>query len=494
MKVLLIMILRSIWTNETRILLVVMTAVMFGGGYVEGQSCPKSGTPRCVVVTYHGAAGERTCDEETGAVAVPVRVVSSVGHTEVSWSDQGCGVGGQPTGKGDGKGFGRIRVTFGPDESTIWFWGNAVPPNTNGNRCVTIRNPLPDCSAPMPDSDPDPGPDSDPDPGPDPDPDPGPDPDPDPGPEPTPKPPGNQNPPPRPPSGGGPANDDDEDDDDESTDSGVVRRTGCAEPEAGTRIWRWIKDEQESSILQLEASTRGKDTEQEIYDVLTLFTPERIDEKPAIVVERWNQSRGWDQQVEQVGDRNRRRLIGEDLFYVNHFRVAPSHADYGIVRARNNILVDERRFELQRRVSHSILTGCGIYYLEKKECVPEAGSRLWRWVNDSEDQAILQLEATTLGKDGDQEISPVVTIFTPQEIPEDHVPAIRAGFRYVKVKRVGEMNRTLEIDEKDYFVNDLEASALGGHELSKAGWNIQVDEWRFRLQRPILNSIITGCR
>jgi hypothetical protein len=237
----------------------------------------------------------------------------------------------------------------------------------------------------------------------------------------------------------------------------VSPATKCQEPEAGTRIWRWIESGDGEAILQLEASTLGKDDEQEVDPVITLFTPDEIQENPGVVVDRWHQSGGWNQQVEREGRRNWKREIGGQVFFVNHYRITPEWADFGLDRAKRNIRVDDWEFTLRRPVAHSVLTGCGIPYQTNENCPPEAGARLWRWVYDEEKEVILQLESSTTGGDLDQVISPVVTIFTPQEIPEDHAPRIWSEFKSsslasspstvtpaeLKVERVGEWNRVV---------------------------------------------------
>ena len=304
-----------------------------------------------------------------------------------------------------------------------------------------------------------------------------------------------------PPGGGGGGGTDDDDDDDDDSGGGSVgggtaggSRT-CTNPEAGTLVWRWIRSGNNEAILQLEASTRGKDDEQEVDPVITLFTPDEIQENPGVVVDRWNQSGGWNQQVEREGRRNWRKEIDEQEYFVNHFRVTPEWADSGLGRAKRNIRVDGWEFTLQRPVAHSVLTGCGIRFTNRQDCTPEAGMLVWRWIRSGDGEAILQIEASTRGKDREQEINPVMTLFSSEEIPDDHEPVIGNRFRTLKVKRVGQRNWMTEIDEQEFFVNHFETSArFPGDDLASLGRHIVVDDKQFELQRLVSQSIKTGCR
>ncbi len=290
-----------------------------------------------------------------------------------------------------------------------------------------------------------------------------------------------------------------DDDDDDSGNVFGVGGTGEGQidctPEAGTLVWRWIRSGNNEAILQLEASTRGKDDEQEVDPVITLFTPDEIQENPGVVVDRWNQSSGWNQQVEREGRRNWRKEIDEQEFFVNHFRVTPEWADSGLGRAKRNITVDGWEFTLQRPVAHSVLTGCGIRFVNQPDCTPEAGTLVWRWIRSGDGEAILQIEASTRGKDREQEINPVITLFSSEEIPDDHEPVIGNRFRTLKVKRVGQRNWMTEIDEQEFFVNHFETSArFPGNDLASLGRYIDVDDKQFELRRLVSQSIKTGCR
>ncbi len=298
--------------------------------------------------------------------------------------------------------------------------------------------------------------------------------------------------------GGGGGGGTDDDDDDSGSVFGVggtgEGQTECT-PEAGTLVWRWIRSGNNEAILQLEAGTRGKDDEQEVDPVITLFTPNEIQENPGVVVDRWSQSSGWNQQVEREGRRNWRKEIDEQEFFVNHFRVTPEWADSGLGRAERNIRVDDWEFTLQRPVAHSVLTGCGIRFVNQQDCTPEAGTLVWRWIRSGDGEAILQIEASTRGKDRDQEINPVITLFSSEEIPDDHEPVIGNRFRQLKVKRVGQRNWVTEIDEQEFFVNHFETSArFPGYDLASLGRYIDVDDKQFELQRLVSQSIKTGCR
>ena len=298
--------------------------------------------------------------------------------------------------------------------------------------------------------------------------------------------------------GGGGGGDTDDDDDDSGSVFGVggtgEGQTECT-PEAGTLVWRWIRSGNNEAILQLEAGTRGKDDEQEVDPVITLFTPDEIQENPGVVVDRWSQSSGWNQQVEREGRRNWRKEIDEQEFFVNHFRVTPEWADSGLGRAKRNIRVDDWEFTLQRPVAHSVLTGCGIRFVNRQDCTPESGTLVWRWIRSGDGEAILQIEASTRGKDREQEINPVITLFSSEEIPDDHEPVIGNRFRQLKVKRVGQRNWRTEIDEQEFFVNHFETSArFPGYDLASLGRYIDVDDKQFELQRLVSQSIKTGCR
>ena len=296
-------------------------------------------------------------------------------------------------------------------------------------------------------------------------------------------------------SGGGGTDDDDDDSGNVFGGGGTGEGQIDCTPEAGTLVWRWIRSGNNEAILQLKAGTRGKDDEQKVDPVITLFTPDEIREIPGVVVDRWSQSSGWNQQVEREGRRNWRKEIDEQEFFVNHFRVTPEWADSGLGRAKRNITVDGWEFTLQRPVAHSVLTGCGIRFTNQQDCTPEAGTLVWRWIRSGDGEAILQFEASTRGKDREQEINPVITLFSSEEIPDDHEPVIGNRFRQLKVKRVGQRNWRTEIDEQEFFVNHFETSArFPGYDLASLGRYIDVDDKQFELQRLVSQSIKTGCR
>ena len=310
------------------------------------------------------------------------------------------------------------------------------------------------------------------------------------------------NPPQNPPGGGGGGGGND-DDDSGGGGSGPVNRgrsgsLSCENPEAGTLVWRWVRDEQEETILQLEASTRGKDTEQEISPVLTLFSPAEIPVEHVPIIT----AGGYRQQVERTGRRNWMIDIDEQHFFVNHFSVQEAFRVYGLDKARTHITLDRYKYRLQRAASKSILTGCGIAYSYPSQCEPEAGTLVWRWIRSEDGEAILQLEASTRGKDSGQEINPVITLFTRSEIPAENSVAVSGfGSRRLNSEQFGERNWTRVIDGVEYFVNHFKTSPkyppghfLGSYDLSQLGARINIDEWEFNLQRPVSTSVITGCR
>ncbi len=324
---------------------------------------------------------------------------------------------------------------------------------------------------------------------------------PDPNPDPDPDPP-NDDPAPNPPpsgggggGGGGGGNNEDDSEDDDSGSSRPISR--CSEPEAGTRVWRWIQDTSGESILQLEASTLGRDDEQKINSVITLFNRKELgdDYMPSVIAGNWLQ-------VERVGERDWPRTIDGKRFYVNHFETRGQSEGDGLHKAQRNITVGESKYPLQRPVSRSILTGCDWKPLWKRDC--EAGTLVWRWIRSTDGGgAFLQIESASSGSDGEQMSNSALTLFTLDEFPEDHIPVVRVR-NYPRLEILGfdQAEGQVAIEGKDYHVYHIGTGEGRSspftpdrpNSLMAARHFITVDDWRFQLQRPVDESVVTGCK
>ena len=282
----------------------------------------------------------------------------------------------------------------------------------------------------------------------------------------------------------------------EDDDSGPSRPVSrCSEPEEGTRVWRWIKDSDNEAILQLEASTLGRDAEQEINPVVTLFSRDVLgDRTPSI-------SSGYRFQVERVGRRDWVHTIDGEQFFVNHLRTAATYGDYGLTKASRTITVDGRRFQLQRPVSRTILTGCDWRPVYRREC--EAGTLVWRWIRSEDGEVVLQLEASSRGTDDEQTVRTTVTLFTPDVLPEDYDPVVRQGRNNprLEVIRFSQGEAPVEIEGKEYYVYHIDLGEGRPAPLSSrrnsivdATGQIMVGDWEFKLQRDLgRSSVVTGC-
>ncbi len=113
--------------------------------------------------------------------------------------------------------------------------------------------------------------------------------------------------------------------------------------------------------------------------------------------------------------------------------------------------------------------------------------------------AILGIRSDMLGGDGQKEVSDVATLYTDLELPSDYAkPFVLTNRGRVEVEReYGEvLNEPVSIPGMDetWFAYRFRVSEVSYPLFSRAGTRITFGGWRFLLQRPVSQSIMTECR
>ena len=113
--------------------------------------------------------------------------------------------------------------------------------------------------------------------------------------------------------------------------------------------------------------------------------------------------------------------------------------------------------------------------------------------------AILGIRSDMLGGNGQKEVSDVATLYTDLELPSDYAkPFVLTNRGRVEVEReYGEvLNEPVSIPGMDetWFAYRFRVSEMSYPLFSRAGTRITFGGWRFLLQRPVSQSIMTECR
>ena len=113
--------------------------------------------------------------------------------------------------------------------------------------------------------------------------------------------------------------------------------------------------------------------------------------------------------------------------------------------------------------------------------------------------AILGIRSDMLGGDGQKEVSDVATLYTDLELPSDYAkPFVLTNRGRVEVEReYGEvLNEPVSIPGMDetWFAYRFRVSEVSYSLFSRAGTRITFGGWKFLLQRPVSQSIMTECR
>ena len=113
--------------------------------------------------------------------------------------------------------------------------------------------------------------------------------------------------------------------------------------------------------------------------------------------------------------------------------------------------------------------------------------------------AILEIRSHTLGGDGDQKVSDILTLYTDLELPSDYeAPFVLTNRGRVEVEReYGEvLNEPVSIPGMDgtWFAYRFRVSEMSYPLFSRAGTRIIFGGWKFILERSVDKSISTGCK
>ena len=117
-----------------------------------------------------------------------------------------------------------------------------------------------------------------------------------------------------------------------------------------------------------------------------------------------------------------------------------------------------------------------------------------RWIPSTNREAYLLIEAYLTTETGfEQTVNPNVVLYTMTPRPEGHVPEFfidrKVGHARIQAEGVSESG-PVEIDGSEYYLTHYRTAPklrpfLGTTSLGQARTSVYVDEWEFRLQRPL---------